>query len=399
MTHRPPRGQKYSLWIALLLGITGVFACSAPSMTGPAGTPDATPPPPPGPTQPPPSLLPHPFGDIQLWSHPNQLMSHLISHPTAWAEVAQSVEVFGMFVGAVNSQAAPVGAFTADLAPLAMTGRAVALEVGGLRPFACTGLQSANGDEKAIRQVEAAGFTVLYLRMDNPFTFVLKDAFHDNPCQHSIASAVDELIVYMQTVSARHPGLAIHFGWDEAAYLHQWPGFAPSAPGFDGGDFKEMISQLLTRSRQAGVPVEYFHLDGSLDTHLAYEWNHRGDPWARLAALAAHVRSLGTRFGVLLNFQQPCVGGCATHQSGATAAEFVQRTLTYYDCLAEHNIDLDDVVPESWWNEPSQFFPLEDSSTFGHLTMALAARIADPSLIRPCPGAEFTGGKWVFSDQ
>jgi len=351
----------------------------------------------PAPPVPPASSLPDPFGHVQLWSHPNQLIPHVAAAPAAWDSVAQSVEVFGLFVGAVKSDARGQGRDEALLV-LAATGRPIALEVGGLRPFACTGVASADGDEPAFQAVEAAGFDSVYVRMDNPFTFVLAGAYHANPCQHSVQSAVDELVVYMQTVKGRHPGLAIRFGWDEAAYLHQWPGFPPKNPSVDGGDFKEIITTFLTTAAAAGVPVEYYHLDGSFNTHLAYALNQGADPWARLRETAAHVRSLGARFGVLLNFQQPCPGGCETNESGASATEFVKRTLTYYDCLVENGVALDDVVPESWWNEPAQFFPLDHPYTFGNLTFELAERLADPTNLQSCPAASFQQGRWVFSD-
>ena len=387
------RAPPWFRWVCPCLVLAGLVACDATQITEPGNDSD----PGPGPTTTPPVGTANPFGDAQLWSHPNQLLPHLKSHPTGWSDVSGAVEVFGMFVGAVSDRNVQVGHYASDLLPLMATGRAVALEVGGLRPFACTGVQSAQADEKAIAQVEAAGFETVYIRLDNPFSFVLSGAFHDNPCQHSVQTAVDELIVYMQTVKDQNAGLEVRFGWDEAAYLHAWPGFPVTEAASGGSDLKYIMTAFLPRAAQAGVPIEFFHVDGAFNTHLAYERNEGGDPWARLAETAAHVRSLGARFGVLLNFQQPCVGGCATHQSGATAAEFVKRTLTYYDCLVENGIALDDVVPESWWNVPSQYFPVDRPDTFGYLTMGLAERMADPSRVLPCPTASFQG-KWLFSD-
>ncbi len=358
---------------------------SAPEETPRPTTPEGPPP------------LPNPFGSIQLWSHPNALIPHVQQYPDSWGPVADVVEVFGLFVGAVNNSQVGIGYYDEALAPLASTGRAVALEVGGLRPFACTGVKSANGDEKAIQQLASAGFSEIYLRMDNPMTFVLAGAFHENPCQHSVQSAVTELIVYQQTVAQRHPELTFHFGWDEAFYLHQWPGFPRNNQGFDGGDLKEMMTTWFTAAAAAGVPLEFFHVDASLNTHLAYDLNTEGDPWARLNAAADHVRSLGARFGILLNFSQPCPGGCSTHSTPTTGAEFVKRTLTYYDCVIQNGGTLDDVVPESWWSVPGEYFPTQAPDTFGFLTMALAERIAVPSAIEPCPTATFNG-KWVFTD-
>jgi hypothetical protein len=142
----------------------------------------------------------------------------LFEHPEEWSRARQFVDVFKFYQQHTQTPAPSiVGPNTYDalvrakaFATLTKWGKKIALEVGAVKEFYCTpddsGMTHAVADTLAsIRAVKAAGGTVAYLAMDDPFA-----AGRAPVCGGpALEPTADRIATFVRGVHAEFPAVAI----------------------------------------------------------------------------------------------------------------------------------------------------------------------------------------------
>jgi hypothetical protein len=211
----------------------------------------------------------------------------LFDDPDAWRHARALTGVFKFYQQHTQSPAPSiVGPNTYDalvranaFRTLKQWGKKIAIEVGAVKEFYCT--PDASGMNEAIRAtvasiraVEAAGGTVSYLAMDEPFLSGLAPVC-GGP---SLTPTADRLIVYQRAVLQAAPNVSI-------GLIEAYPSFAP-----DG--FESMLRLLAAR----GVKPAFLHVDVDIRALRA----PRDDFGRDMQRLQAICKEQDVRFGFIV---------------------------------------------------------------------------------------------------
>lgn len=193
--------------------------------------------------------------DDRIWFSPGPGtldFVRLFDHPAEWRRARALTSVFKFYQQHTQTPAPSiVGPNTYDalaragaFRTLKQWGKKIALEVGAVKDFYCTpderGMNEAIAQTIAsVRAVEAAGGTVSYLAMDEPF-LAGQAAVCGGP---SLAPTADRLLTYHRGVTQASPNVAI-------GLIEAYPSFGPD--GFD-----TMLRLLAAR----GVKPAFLHVD------------------------------------------------------------------------------------------------------------------------------------------
>ena len=176
----------------------------------------------------------------------------LFEQPDEWRRARELTSVFKFYQQHTQTPAPSiVGPNTYDalaragaFRTLKQWGRKIALEVGAVKDFYCT--PDASGMNVAIsatiasvRAVEAAGGTVSYLALDEPF-LAGQAAACGGP---ALEPTADRLLVYGRAVAQASPSIGV-------GLIEAYPSFAPAA-------FETMLQLLAAR----GVKPAFLHVD------------------------------------------------------------------------------------------------------------------------------------------
>lgn len=176
----------------------------------------------------------------------------LFEHPEEWERARQLTSVFKFYQQHTQTPAPSiVGPNTYDalaragaFRTLKQWGKKVALEVGAVKEFYCTpdarGMEEAAGATvSSVRAVEAAGGTVAYLALDEPFLSG-RTPVCGGP---ALEPTADRLAVYGRIVGQAAPNARV-------GLIEAYPSFAPGA-------FDSMLTLLAARSAKPA----FLHVD------------------------------------------------------------------------------------------------------------------------------------------
>lgn len=209
----------------------------------------------------------------------------LFEHSEEWARARSVISVFKFYQQHTQTPApSNVGPNTYDalvragaFRKLTAWGIKTALEIGAVKEFWCTpdpsGMQaSIHATLDSIDAVEAAGATLRYIAMDEPWV-AGRQKVCDGP---ALEPTADRLKIYMSAVRSAHP--AVRLGLIEAY------------PYSSAADFERMLALL----RERGVPPAFVHLD--VDWHALKPGEFARD----VPRIAAAVKAEGVPFGVII---------------------------------------------------------------------------------------------------
>ena len=259
----------------------------------------------------------------------------LFASEAAWQRVAGRTHIFKLY-GEWLGGTATDAELRRVVAALKARGIAIAIEVGPLIATTCgEGIEGfAGGAPEAlrlVRRVVAAGGTVSYLAMDEPFFF---GSLYTGPnaCSWSTAKVAAEVARFVRGVKAAYPSIVVGdieplAGPATAAKYEAWMAAVRSA---------------------LGVPLPFFHLD--------LDWG-RGDWAAGSLRLQAYARGHGVRFGIIYN-----------SSFGSSDAEWLAAAQGH---VLTHELDgagpPDDAIFQSWTDHPDRVLPESGPNTFTHL--------------------------------
>ena len=176
----------------------------------------------------------------------------LFERPAEWRRARDLTSVFKFYQQHTQTPAPPlVGPNTYDalaragvFRTLKQWGKKVALEVGAVKHFYCTpdarGMNEAVQNTVAsVRAIEAAGGTVTYLALDEPF-LAGRAPVCGGP---SLVPTADRLLVYHRAVTQAAPDVAI-------GLIEAYPSFSPDS-------FDAMLQLLAARS----IRPAFLHVD------------------------------------------------------------------------------------------------------------------------------------------
>jgi hypothetical protein len=235
---------------------------------------------------------------------------------------------------------------------------AVGLEIGPLTAAGCgEGIEGFNGGSattlRLIRRVVAAGGTVRYVAMDEPFYFGSLDR-SPNSCRWSTEKVAREVAAYVREIKEAYPSIVVGdieplTGDGTAARYEEW---------------------MAAYRKAAGAPLPFFHLD--------LDWG-RADWSAGSLQLQAYARGHGVRFGIIFN-----------SALASSDAEWLAAAQAH---ILTHELDgagpPDDAVFQSWTDHPDRVLPESGPDTFTHL-IADYARTRTTATIASIPAT--TGG-------
>lgn len=270
---------------------------------------------------------PHPYiGSLDFMS--------LFQPDALWSNAATHIKVFKINVGWINH------ASNADLRHVVQEikrrGMAIAFEIGPLPVQGDCG-KGVEGftslDPLApARRIVAAGGTVGYVTLDEPFVFasIYKGK---NACHWPAERVARELASYRTALRKLCPGVVV--GDIEPL----WRGMAPAA-----------LEQWLEDYRATtGAYPDFLHLDVDFSRP---DW-----PQAALE-LETYARARGIRFGIFYT-------GDATDRIDALWVEHAaQRALAYERDAGGRP---DDVIFQSWHDHPDYLLPETEPTTFTYL--------------------------------
>lgn len=209
----------------------------------------------------------------------------LFEHPEEWPRARSVISVFKFYqqhtqtpspsIVGPNSYDALVRADA--FRKLTSWGIETAIEVGAVKEFWCTpdasGMQaSVQATLASVTAVEAAGGTLKYLAMDEPWVSG-RQKVCDGP---ALEPTADRLKVYMTAIRSARPSVRL--------------GLIEAYPFSSAADFERMLVLL----RERGVPPAFVHLD--VDWHSLQPGEFARD----VPRIAAAVKAEGVPFGLII---------------------------------------------------------------------------------------------------
>ncbi len=253
--------------------------------------------------------------------------------PTApWTKVAGRTHVFklyGEWLGGTASEAD----LRRVVAALRARDIAIAIEEGPLVAGTCgEGVEGfAGGSAETIRQIRrivAAGGSVKFVAMDEPFFFASR---YDGPkaCRWSAAKVASEVARFVREVHAAFPSVVVG-------------DIEPLAGPATADAYEEWMDAFRAAT---GHPLPFFHLD--------LDWGRTAWP-ADTLRLQAYARAHGSRFGIIYN-------GTAEGTDAAWLGAAWDHVLT-------HELDgvgpPDDAIFQSWTDHPDRVLPETSPTSF-----------------------------------
>jgi hypothetical protein len=223
---------------------------------------------------------------------------------------------------------------------------AVAVELGGLRDWDCSGADLARIELNGLNKFVAAGGAISFLAMDSPFGHTLATSIPGN-CGYTAQQVSDELVVYLRAMHLAMPWVSI--GLIEPVPWYSVGALGPN-PGNNYGDLPQILDLFLTSLAQNGERIDFFHADSPYDYDQA-----NPDGWTKLLALQQIVQNHGLRFGLIYNSD---AGGQAGDQ------EFHDQTLAALQAFKNVGGNPDDFIVQSWYPHPSVMVPEYQLYTF-----------------------------------
>jgi hypothetical protein len=277
---------------------------------------------------------------------------NLFAANAPWAEVAGRTSVFEMYGFGLAGSLAGI---RQQVNALKARGILISTQVEALTSKSCgQGVEGFGGDPEAdlatIRRIAAAGGTVSFISMDEPFYFA---SLYDGPnaCHWSATKVAQEVTAYVKAIHAEFPAIQI-------GDIEPWP----------AGSWSDYTRWLTAYRTVSGSAFPYLHLD--LDPHAA----PTGWP-DQVHAIQKAVDAQGIRFGILY------VGGGET-----TDAAWLQRA---QETVLAYELDggpPDDAVFESWEDKPDWVLPESKPNTFTHLIVDYTRKRTALSM-QAAPGA------------
>jgi len=259
----------------------------------------------------------------------------LFASNAAWPRVAGRTQVF-KFYGEWLDTTVTDSELRRVVGALKARDIAVALEIGPLTAAGCgEGIEGFNGGSattlRLIRRVVAAGGTVRYVAMDEPFYFGSLDR-SPNSCRWSTEKVAREVATYVREVKAVYPSIVIG-------------DIEPLAGDGTAARYEEWIA---AHRKAAGTPLPFFHLD--------LDWG-RADWAAGSLQLQAYARGHGVRFGMIYN------SALASSDAEWLAAAQAHVLTNELDGAGPP----DDAIFQSWTDHPDRVLPESGPDTFTHL--------------------------------
>ncbi len=252
-----------------------------------------------------------------------------------WTRVAGRTHVFKLY-GEWLGGTATDAELRRVVAALDARDIAIAIEAGPLIATTCgEGVEGfAGGAPEAlrlIRRVVAAGGTVRYLAMDEPFFFA---SLYDGPnaCTWPTAKVAAEVARFIRGVKAAYPSIVVG-------------DIEPLAGPASAEEYEAWMAAVRSA---VGTQLPFFHLD--------LDWG-RSDWAAASLRVQAYARGHGVRFGMIYN---SAFGSSDAEWLGAAQA----HVLTYE---LDGAGPPDDAVFQSWTDHPDRVLPEAGPNTFTHL--------------------------------
>ncbi len=282
----------------------------------------------------------------------------LFAGDAPWTRVAGRTHVFklyGEWVGGTASDAD----LRRVVAALEARDIAIAIEAGPLIATTCGERVEgfAGGAPEAlrlIRRVVAAGGTVRYLAMDEPYFF---GSLYDGPnaCAWSAAKVAAEVARFVRGVKAAYPSIVVG-----------------DIETLAGPATAERYEAWMAAVRSAlGAPLPFFHLD--------LDWGRSDWPVTSLR-LQEYARGHGVRFGMIYN-----------SALASSDAEWLAAAEAH---VLTHELDgagpPDDAIFQSWTDHPDRVLPEAGPGTFTHL---IADYLRARSTLSIDPPAASGGGR------
>lgn len=288
----------------------------------------------------------------------------LFASDAAWPRVAGRTHVF-KFYGEWLDTTVTDTELRRVVAALKARGIAIAIEIGPLTAAGCgEGVEGFNDGSattlRLIHRVTAAGGTVRYVAMDEPYYFgSLYEG--ENACRWSTAKVAQKVARYVREVKAVYPSVSI-------GDIEPLAGTATA----------EQYQAWMAAVRSAtGAPLPFFHLD--------LDWG-RGDWAASALRLQSYARGHGVRFGIIYN--------SALASSDAEWLAAAQSHILAYELDGAGPPD--DAVFQSWTDHPDRVLPESGPDTFTHLIADYTRQRTSLAIDAPAPtdaGRLMVGGQ------
>ncbi len=244
------------------------------------------------------------------------------------------------------------------------------------------GLNSARRELKAVDKIVAAGGRVDYLDMDGPVSRTLYSGRHrfdfdkkwDWQGFRSIEPCVDQLMVYMQTVREQYPDIEFFTltNFPNWGYKGQVSYHGRYENQQDWGDYFEVIKAIISKSREADVPIRGVTVDNPYDYAIAEVPSAKlDDPgkidWiGRVRDLEEYVESQGLEFNLIINSQR---GG------SKSAQVFYTETLEFLEAYRARGGTPKRYMVQSWYRQPSEIVPETAPYTMTALVKEVIKRV------------------------
>jgi hypothetical protein len=231
--------------------------------------------------------MPTPGPPESVWFAPNMGSTdytRLFSNPEFWPEVRSRIDVFKFYTQNVFDPACSIcggnslSAFVAIDAfrRLIGWGIAIALEVGAVKEWGCTGTDEFNTARAAIEHVQTNGGTVAALDMDEPFIGG-QHVINGRTCGYTMGESADVTAQFVQQVNNTYPDIRV--------------GDVEPYPYFSIPELELWLAAL----EQRGVSLAHFHLDVDMVRVL----NEGLDVGADLQRLGRFLQERRIPFGVI----------------------------------------------------------------------------------------------------
>jgi hypothetical protein len=280
-----------------------------------------------------------------LWAGPSpNRWSELYAPGAVWQSVQARTHVVKLYIDDIYP--ATTQSLQHVIGTLNAAHIAVAVELGGLRDWDCSGADLARIELNGLNKFVAAGGAISFLAMDSPFGHTLATSIPGN-CGYTAQQVSDELVVYLRAMHLAMPWVSI--GLIEPVPWYSVGALGPN-PGNNYGDLPQILDLFLTSLAQNGERIDFFHADSPYDYDQA-----NPDGWTKLLALQQIVQNHGLRFGLIYNSD---AGGQAGDQ------EFHDQTLAALQAFKNVGGNPDDFIVQSWYPHPSVMVPEYQLYTF-----------------------------------
>jgi hypothetical protein len=363
------KATQHAMLLRLIALLTLPFiACNlpqtAPATPLPTNPPQPTDTPTPAPTLSPTTTstpAPTPIPSDLVWFAPNmgsRDYAELFTKPEQWSVARSRIDVFKFYTqNVLEYPCAICGDNTLDtfveagaFQKLTEWGIAIAVEVGAVKEWGCTGQEEFRVAKEVIRNVQAHGGTVSLLAMDEPFIGG-QLVIDGHSCGHNMYQSAKVTSQFIRQVNASFPQILV-------GDIEPYPYF--SVP--------ELEDWLLTLENR-GITPAFFHLDVDIERVRVEGSNVKAD----LQELSQFLQMHGIPFGVIFTSNW--------HAAGSDRAYF-DSTMGWIQTVKDAIGKPQHVIIQSWQAAPADRknrlihdvpinLPESDPSIFSHTRLIL----------------------------